>query len=250
MPLLKTDGIVLTRRISGDSDIICSIYTREYGKLQFIFKGLKKTKKRSTSATEPGCILSMSFYSREHSRLNTVSSFEIVNILPGLRKDTLRIFSLYYIMELIDKTSANNDPSEETFKLATSGIKFLEKTELIMYFDLFFTVRYMSILGILPDTGSCVHCGSKNASSYEVENMTLRFRCVNCSSYQQTDIGRDAAQYIVRSSTEKFSSIDHSQVPFNDILTLFVKATGFIENYFGFSFKTVNILISNSTKKI
>ncbi|HPS57734.1 MAG TPA: DNA repair protein RecO [Spirochaetota bacterium] len=243
MPLLRTDGIVLTRRLSGESDFICSIYTRDHGKKQFIFKGLKKTRKRPVSLSEPGSVICITYYSKENSTINAVSSFEPVFLAPAIRKEALKIHSLYYIVELVEKTSGEADSASDLYNLISSGIGALEKTGMVMHFNLFFTVRYMAMQGILPGTGRCIHCGSENALSYDVDSHTLNFTCSACSEYEGADISGRTALFMRRSSSERFSLIDMSDVPENEVSLLFIKTAGFIENYYGFRFKSLDMLM-------
>ena len=45
MEIQKCSGIVLSSTASGEADRIARIFTREYGKRNFIFKGLRKDRK-------------------------------------------------------------------------------------------------------------------------------------------------------------------------------------------------------------
>lgn len=247
MPLLNTDGIVLNRRLSGESDFICSIYTRDHGKKQFIFKGLKKTRKRPVSLSEPGSVIRITYYSKENSPVNTVSSFEHLLLAPKIRKEAVKIHSLYFIVELVEKTSGEGDSAAGLYNLISSGIETLEHTGSVMHFNLFFTIRYMAMQGILPVTGRCIHCGSEDAVSYDVDSHTLNFTCSSCSDYEGADISGKTAAFMRRSASEKFSSIETADVPENEVSLLFIKTAGFIENYFGFRFKSLDMLMSGKS---
>lgn len=247
MPLQSTEGIVLTRRLSGESDFICSIYTRDHGRKQFIFKGLKKTRKRPISLSEPGSVIRITYYSKENSTISTVSSFEPVFLAPAIRENAMKIHSLYYMVELIEKTSGEGDSASGLYTLISSGIEALEKTMYVMHFNLFFTVRYMNMQGILPGYGPCVHCGSEDASSYDVDSHTLGFTCSACSEYEGADISGRTAEFMRRSMLERFSTMELADVPENEVSLLFIKTAGFIENYYGFRFKSLDMLMMSRT---
>ena len=114
-----------------------------------------------------------------------------------------------------------------------------------MHFNLFFTVRYMAMQGILPDSLMCAHCGTVNASSYDVDSHTLRFTCRACSEYESTDISGATAGFMRESASGRFSSIDTSAVPESEVALLFTRTAGFIENYYGFRFKSLDILMTS-----
>ena len=65
MEIVKSTGIVLSSQSYGESDIICNFYTRDAGKRKFVFKGLKKSGRRSRSATEPGAVSRVVYYYRD-----------------------------------------------------------------------------------------------------------------------------------------------------------------------------------------
>lgn len=245
MPAVTTEGIILSRKISGDSDFICSVYTKDYGKQHIIFKGLQKSRKRPISASEPGSVINLSYNLKENSSIHTVSSFEPVLSTPGIRNSTPRIFSLYYMMELVDRTSVHGDSGEKIFNLTAAAIKVLETTEHIIHFDLFFTLHYMALLGILPETGRCSYCGTETSASWEVENLTLRFICSNCSDYHLQDISGITSMFIKGALTAKFSSFDTGLIPWDETVSFFRKTAGFIENYYGFRFNTIDMLLDD-----
>ena len=66
MSLVKTEGIILKSLKYGDSSLIFSIYTRDFGKVKVLAKGIKRPKSR----TLPLVIFSLAevvFYKRERS---------------------------------------------------------------------------------------------------------------------------------------------------------------------------------------
>ncbi len=63
MEIRKAAGLVLHSRQSGEADIVARVLTAEFGKTNFIFKGLKKSKKRSLAAGEPGTLLDLMYSS-------------------------------------------------------------------------------------------------------------------------------------------------------------------------------------------
>jgi recombinational DNA repair protein (RecF pathway) len=51
MEIVKSNGVVLSGAHSGESDSTARVFTGEHGKRNFIFKGLKKSRKRSMAGT-------------------------------------------------------------------------------------------------------------------------------------------------------------------------------------------------------
>ena len=101
----KETGIVLSKKSSGEADNICCIFTKNSGKDRFVFKGLKKSTKRPRTASEPGSILDIIYYSGKAGSFNTISEFDILATHSLIRKSSEKIFSLYFILELVDLTT-------------------------------------------------------------------------------------------------------------------------------------------------
>src|SRR4030042_6134906 len=167
MEIRKTTGIALSSRASGEADIICNFDTKDFGKRRFIFKGLKKSKKRARSATEPGAVASMMFYHRDDRDYGIVNEFDIEKYHPSLTGDLPRIFNLYFILESVDKTCGYNVADEAIYTLLLSGIETLATTEFPAHLSTFFIVRLLKHHGILPETGPCKICGKGRYSGFE-----------------------------------------------------------------------------------
>ena len=90
MSLSKARGIVLSRKLSGEADYICSVFTKEWGREMIIFKGLKKSKKRAPSASETGSVIDFTCYSKQGSGIKTVSQFDLISTPVEIKKKALK----------------------------------------------------------------------------------------------------------------------------------------------------------------
>jgi len=243
MPHVKTEGVVLSRRLSGEADYICSVYTRDFGREQFIFRGLKKSRKRSISASEPGSIITIAYTRKENNPVHTVSDCETITGNDAARNNPARFFAMCFLVELVERTCGEGDSSIELYSFITRGLRALGTTEFTGHFVLFFTLRYMDLLGILPSTGACSRCGSADSASYEVESSTLRFVCESCSGYAQPDISGATAGFTRECRVKKFSGFSHEGVPEEEVYLLIGKTADYIEHYYGFRLRTTDMLL-------
>ena len=125
MEIRKATGLVLHSRQSGEADVLARILTGEFGKTNFVFKGLKKSKKRSLAAAEPGTVLHLMYYQHDNRDFQVVNEFRVVRHRLDLRDDLERILHLYFILEIVDKTTGHGDPQALIFALATAAIDAL-----------------------------------------------------------------------------------------------------------------------------
>lgn len=240
----KTRGIVLSRTLSGEADYICSIYTKDIGRERFIFKGIRKSRKRPRSASEPGTVLDIIYYTGNSAALNTVSEFDITASTLSIRKNTDSIFSLYYMVELIDSTTGFGDSNERIYSLLCAGIDTLAKTEYPLHFIIFFTARYMALQGIMPEVSSCSWCGGTGGEELFIDPVSLRASCSACSGGGRA-LGSDASYYLHESLSNKFTKIDLGRYRKESIYPLLYSLTAYVENYFGIKIKSAEMLGRN-----
>jgi len=237
----KTRGIILSRTLSGEADYICSIYTKDLGRERFIFKGIRKSQKRPRSGSEPGTILDLVYYTGVSGTINTVSEFDITASTLPIRKRSDSIFSLYYMVELIDSTTGFGDINDRIYSLLCAGIDSLSKTEHPVHFIIFFTARYMALQGIMPEITSCSWCGCDGNNGLFIDPVSLRASCGSCSGGGKS-LNSEAADFLHQCLSFKFTKIDLQQYNNSSISPLFYTLTSYIENYFGTKIKSAEML--------
>jgi len=245
MSLSSARGIILSRKLSGEADYICSIFTRELGREMFIFKGLKKSKKRPPSASETGSIVNFHYYSKQGLPVKTISAFDLISTPSQIKISTLKIFTLYYIMEITDKTTGCGDKDERIYNLLISAVNSLGRVNNEINFALFFIARYLSIQGLLPEINGCSSCGEKFFNSFSMSRINLHLLCPHCASNDNIMIGSNALNFLIQSTREKYSSIDHSGYSSDDILMLLRVITEFIEHYYSVVIKSGELLLNS-----
>ena len=151
MEIQKSTGIVLSSKTFGESDYLVKIYTREYGKRNFVFKGLKKSKKRSPLITEPGTIAKLVYYFHEDKALHTVNEFEVSGHSNQVRDDLKKILLLYFLVETTEKTCGFNDCNQSIFNLLVAGLDTLNDTPHIEHLSVFYLIHLLKLNGILPN---------------------------------------------------------------------------------------------------
>lgn len=151
MEIVKTNGIVLSSARSGESDILCRILTPERGKHSYMFKGLRKSRTRPKTAAEPGTEISFVYYHHAEKNIHVINEFSVEKSYSEFRDDLSRYYILCLILELADRTIPIANESGNKYKLISGAIRELSVTSEKMKLALFFFVRMMKELGILPD---------------------------------------------------------------------------------------------------
>jgi DNA repair protein RecO (recombination protein O) len=238
----KDTGIVLSKKSSGEADNICTIYTKNSGKDRFIFRGLKKSTRRPRTASEPGSILDLIYYTGKSGGYNTISEFDILITYGQIRKSSDKIFSLYYILELVDLTTGLSDPNIKIFNLLSAGIETLSTTLFPKHFTIFFTIKYLLLQGVFPDTEKCSWCGNADPGKLVIENSGFRTSCINCTDLKSAMIRSRGTEFINQCIKLKLDKIECGNFPEKEILSVLTVLIEYINSYYSIKLKTGSML--------
>ncbi len=248
MEIQKGNGVVLSSISSGEADKIARIYTRDYGKRNFIFKGIKKSRKRSAVASEIGTIINLLYYYHANKEYHTVNEFKIQHHYFHIRENLSKILHLYLILESVEKTTGYNDPNKSIYDLLASGIDTLSKTIYDANLTVIFLLSLLRIHGILPDMKVCKSCGRSDFTDFHLDYSDLMPICGKCAGNkikQGRGFNESIKGFISHALKEKFASIDHAGYKVDDINSLLFIICLFIENYFHIEINSKMMLFQN-----
>lgn len=247
MEIQKSTGIVLSSIQSGEADCFARVFTKEFGKRDFLLKGIKKSKKRPGVISEPGTIANLVYYFHEDRNSYIVNEFKIHTHYLNIRDNLSSILLLYYLLEIVEKTTAFNDTNKLIFNLLSSAIGIISKTEYKAHFAVSFILYLIKLHGILPDFTRCKKCGCPSSVKSAIDAADFHPVCADCQStlnLKTVTFSCSTMDYLMTSLNIKFLAIDHSSFNGNDIQNLLFHLTLFIENYFHINIKSKNLFFS------
>jgi DNA repair protein RecO len=242
MNIEKTAGIVLSSRTIGEADLLATILTENSGKRKFSFRGLKKSRKRPLSAGEPGTLLHLVYYYHDHRDIFTVNEFNILYQPAKIREDMERIFTLYFLLEVTEKTIGFDDDSRNIYKLLDSGVRTLNETGYVTHLSVFYILHLLRFLGIIPDFLSCKMCGNETFSQFILEISDLTPVCGACYNGSLDFLGVTTREFITASLSTKYSDIALSRFDGKEMSKLLFNLVLFIENYYHITLKSKEFL--------
>ena len=126
MSIHKTEAIVLSRHDFRETSLIVNFYTRDFGKLSGLLKGIREEPGKFASTLEPFSLNDVIFYRKRASSLHLVSQCDTKNNFHFIRKDISRIGLASMMMELIKAVMPAEDKNEDIFDLALASLNELE----------------------------------------------------------------------------------------------------------------------------
>lgn len=157
MSLLETDAIILKSRELGEADKIISLFTRKYGKLRVVARGVRRIKSRLAGCTQPFTYNHLVIY-RGRS-LPKINQCEIKESFSTLREDLAMMAYASYMAEMVDEFTAEEDSNEGLFALLLSTLSFIQQGWDLDVVARYFEIRALSLLGYQPELNYCVICG-------------------------------------------------------------------------------------------
>ena len=178
--LYKTEGIVLKSMEYQEADKIVTIYTKDYGKITAIAKGVRKTKSKFGSSLE---ILTYSIFLFYKGRnLDIVSQTEILESFFSASKEVIKFAFAANCVEVVNRLTEEREINIGLFNLLKEALHYLRESNDPKLLSLSFKWQTMSILGYRPSLNHCCRC---NKSVEDQEEMYFNIKegglvCNNC----------------------------------------------------------------------
>lgn len=186
MSIHKTEAIVLNRRDCRETSVIANFYTRDFGKVSGLLKGIRKDPAKFASTVELFSLNEIIFYQKRNSSLHLVSQCDVRENLSLLRDNMVKIGVASVMMELTDAIMPLEDKNEEIFDLLLGCLRELENNPYAEKIRIIFTIKMLALSGFKPHFDSCVACGNKIMKQSKFSLALGGLLCEKCFS-------RDAA---------------------------------------------------------
>ena len=148
--LVSTEGIVLCQFPYSDTSLIVKIFTRDYGLLSFMIKGVKSRKNSKANLYKPVNLLTISFYHRENQALKQIKEAQLIFAPDALNFGVYKSAISMFMVELIQHTipDDSSQPDIEKYNFIDYSLQYLRTNKLNAHFYLAFMFQYSVHLGI------------------------------------------------------------------------------------------------------
>ena len=158
MPPIKTDAFVLDKINFRETSVILTLFTREFGKIKGVLKGVRSQKSKIPPLTfSEGSYIYLFVYKRK-TGLNLFTSPTLIDFLNFEKKSEFRVF--LWILKLIDLFVPENQIEEKIFSLIFGSKEVLKYTKKPYLVFLGFKIKFIETLGYGIKTDICSKCNS------------------------------------------------------------------------------------------
>lgn len=132
----KAEGIILRRRNLQEADRILTIYSKHFGKIRVVAKGIRKITSRKAGSLE--LFNHVNLVLARGRNLDIVTEVEIISAFTFLRKNLLKATIAYYFCELVDRLTPDEQDNPQVFELLKENllkIKTIKPVILVRQFE-------------------------------------------------------------------------------------------------------------------
>ncbi len=146
----KSEGVVLKRINFGEADKIVTIYSKHFGKVTLLAKGIRRMTSRKRGSLE--VFNQVSFFAARGKGMDIVTETELLDSFSLCRKELNKIAVAYQLCEMVDKLTAEGSEQEEVYVLLAGYLKNLKelKSEDNSNYLGTFGLSLLKILGFWP----------------------------------------------------------------------------------------------------
>ncbi|MCM8774934.1 MAG: DNA repair protein RecO [Candidatus Omnitrophica bacterium] len=157
MAIQKAEVFVLKTQPYRSSSLILTFYSKPFGKIRGIAKGVRREGEIRGAVYELFTHLEIVFYEKTRSDLHLISEASIIESHDPLRARLETIAYASYFSELVDLVTEAHDPHEKIFELLDFAFHFLPSlaTE---HLSRLFEIKLLHEVGWLPYLKACLGC--------------------------------------------------------------------------------------------
>jgi DNA repair protein RecO (recombination protein O) len=142
------EGIILARRNYGEADRIIPIYSKSYGKITFIAKGIRRPESKKRGHLE--IFTCVRFSAAKGKSMDILTEVETLNSFELVRNDLKKVSLAYYFMEVIGKITHDGEPHSEIYYLLVKYLNRLETEPKLKSLRMNFISELLVNLGFWP----------------------------------------------------------------------------------------------------
>ncbi|MFA6216081.1 MAG: DNA repair protein RecO [Candidatus Omnitrophota bacterium] len=179
MPIHKAQAIVLNRYDVRETSIIVNFFTKEFGKITGILKGIRTDPRKFASTVERFSCNDIVFYRKRNTPVHLVSQCDTQDNFNQIRSDITKISMASLAVEIVHAVMEHEDLNGDVFELILTTLKELAVTANPERVMTIFKIKILSLSGFKPHLDSCVVCSKK---TFEQTKFSLSLGGLLCGS--------------------------------------------------------------------
>ena len=144
-----SEGIVLSRKNYGEADRILIVFSKNYGKLSLLAKGIRKIKSKKRGHLE--IFSRIKFSAVNGSGMDIMTEAVTLNDFAGVRVNLNKISLAYYFCEVVNKITHEDGNPSKIYLLLSNSLEKLETETELKKLRLEFIYKILTEMGYWPE---------------------------------------------------------------------------------------------------
>lgn len=151
--LVTTEGIVLHSVKYGESSLIATIFTSEFGRQSYLINAARsKNSKNKASLLQPLYLVDLVAYQKQSHELHRVKELKSAQIYQTLPLEILKSTVSIFLAEILYKSINEQESYPEMFDFIKNSLLYFDLMDSgFSNFHIWFLLRLTEYLGFLPD---------------------------------------------------------------------------------------------------
>ncbi len=178
--LPKTEGVVLKSFDFRETSRIATFFTKDYGKITGVLKGIRKDRKKFGSSADRFTVNDIVYYPTRHSDIHLISQCDMKAFFGLIRQDYRRSTAAHYALELVNTMMPTEYVNGKIYELLLNYLASLETVSDINKLVHIFQVKLLLHSGFRPHLDACVKCQRKAAGRARFSLKSGGLICPQC----------------------------------------------------------------------
>ena len=152
--LVSTEGIVLHFIKYGESSVIATIYTRDFGRQSYLVNAARSKKSQNKAGLlQPLFLVDLVAYQKHTSELHRVKELKSNQVYQNIPFEIAKSSQSIFLAEVLYKSINEQESYPEMYDFIKNSLLYFDIMETgFSNFHLWFLFRLTEYLGFLPDT--------------------------------------------------------------------------------------------------
>ncbi|HSO88823.1 MAG TPA: DNA repair protein RecO [Draconibacterium sp.] len=153
--LVTTEGIVLHFIKYGESSVIVTIYTRDFGRQSYIVNAARSKKSQNkVSFLQPLFLVDLVAYQKQTRELHRIKELRSNHVYQNIPFEITKSATAIFLAEVLYKSINEQESYPEMYDFIKNSLLYFDLMETgSSNFHIWFLFRLTEYLGFLPDTG-------------------------------------------------------------------------------------------------
>ena len=120
-----TEGIVIKRQEIGETNLLVTLFTRRFGKLVALAKGVRRINSRRAGSLEPAT--QGVFFFAHGKTWDILTQVQLINSFAAARRHLARVTQVYQLLEVIDLLTRERQAHPEIYDLVVTTLTQLNQ---------------------------------------------------------------------------------------------------------------------------